>query len=356
MANIILKREALQHNYIYLQDLFKAEHIDWSIVTKLLCGNPIFLQEVLGLGHTQYCDSRISHLKFIKSQKPEIETIYIKPPAGRSIPNIIKYADISLNTTLSTVKKLSREAVKQQKEHKIIIMVELGELREGVLAENIEAFFEKVQQLPNIKVLGLGSNLNCFNGILPSYDKMALLLMTQKLLEARYGVELPYISGGTSVTIPLLFKKWIPEGLNHFRVGESLFFGTNVYEHTPMEGMRTDVFSLEGQIVELKEKPLIPIGNQSSNLLGETPIFDENNIGKTSTRALIDVGLLDVDYRDVVPMSSAFSIIGSSSDMMVLDMGQNEDGYKVGDSIKLKPNYMGVLRLMASKYVKKVVI
>lgn len=355
MANIILNKDALHFNYKYLNKLFDGEGIEWGIVSKLLCGNSVFFDELLALGHKQICDSRISHLRLIKSKSPDTETIYIKPPARRSIKSIVSYADVSLNTTISTVKLLSQEAERQKKIHKIIIMVELGELREGVLAENILDFFKSVYHLPNIKVVGLGTNLTCLNGVLPSYDKMALLTLTKKLIHAEFKEEIPYISGGTSVTIPLLFKKLIPEGINHFRVGETLFFGTNVYNNTKLDDMKNDVFLLEGQIVELKEKPIVPIGNLGSNLLGETTKHDPDSYGKKSTRALLDIGLLDVDYRDVVPMDKDLNIIGSSSDMMVIDLGDNRNSYKVGDTIHFKPNYMGVLRLMASNYVKKLV-
>lgn len=355
MARIILNKDSLKYNYDYLCQLFEKEGIGWAIVSKLLCGDPIFLRETLDLGHNQYCDSRVSHLRLIKKIRPDVTTIYIKPPAKRSVKNVVNYADISLNTTKSTIKLLSKEAVQQNKVHKIVLMVELGELREGILTENIEDFYEFATNLPNIKVIGLGTNLTCLNGILPSYDKMSLLVMTQKLLESKYNTSLPLVSGGTSVTIPLLKRKLIPKGLNHFRVGETLFFGTDVYDSKPIQKMRHDVFALEGQIVELKEKPLIPFGKQSLNLMGETPKFDKNWIGKTTTRALLDVGLLDVDYRDVTPKDKSLSIIGSSSDMMVLDLRDNPKGYKVGDVISFTPNYMGVLRLMSSKYVKKII-
>ncbi|HYX06060.1 MAG TPA: hypothetical protein VE912_04935, partial [Bacteroidales bacterium] len=115
MAYIELHREKLKHNFNFLDKLFKDNGIRWGIVSKLLCGNKEYLKEVIDLGIGQMLDSRVSNLKAIKSIDPNVETIYIKPPAKRSIPGIVKYADISFNTEFSTIKLLSEEAKKQKK-------------------------------------------------------------------------------------------------------------------------------------------------------------------------------------------------------------------------------------------------
>jgi predicted amino acid racemase len=104
MAFIELHKDKLKHNYNYLDNLFNKNKIQWAVVTKLLCGNIQYLKEVLNLGITQICDSRVSNLKTIKSIKNDIETIYIKPPAKRSIKSIVKYADISFNTEYETIR------------------------------------------------------------------------------------------------------------------------------------------------------------------------------------------------------------------------------------------------------------
>ena len=136
MAFITLNVKKLKSNFEFLNNLFKKNDIQWSVVSKLLSGNKEYLTELLNLGMKQICDSRVSNLKTIKSINPKIETIYIKPPAKRAISNIVKYADISMNTEIDTIQLLSEEAIKQNKTHKIIIMIELGELREGVLGED----------------------------------------------------------------------------------------------------------------------------------------------------------------------------------------------------------------------------
>lgn len=353
MAHIVLNRRKLQHNYRYLQQLFEGNQIEWSIVTKVLCGSEVYLKEIIDLGIEEVCDSRITNLKRIKRLTPEVQTVFIKPPAKRYISKVIRYADASFNTEYETIKQLSEEAVRQNKRHKVIIMIELGELREGVMREDFIDFYARVFELPNIEITGIGTNLSCMNGVLPNQDKLIQLCLYKQLIEAKFDRNIPFISGGTSVTIPLLEQGLLPTGINHFRVGESIFLGTDVYHDGPNENLEQDVFLLYAEIIELREKPNIPDGNLTKNANGEMVHIETEEL--SSYRAIIDMGLLDVDENHVRPSSEHIKIVGSSSDMMVVDLGEEYEKYKVGSLIEFKMDYMGILRLMSCEYVDKLV-
>ncbi|MFA8436324.1 MAG: alanine racemase [Marinifilaceae bacterium] len=356
MAFITLNPQKLKENYLHLDKLFQANDIAWAVVTKLLCGNKIFLTELIQLGLRQVCDSRVSNLKTIKSLNQDIETIYIKPPPKRSIKQIVRYADISMNTELETIRLLSEESERQGKIHKIIIMIELGELREGVMREDFMGFYEKVFELPNIEVVGIGTNLTCLYGVLPNHDKLIQLSLYEQLIEAKFKREIPFVSGGASVTIPLIYQNLLPAGLNHFRVGESLFLGTDVYNNNTLKDMHNDVFRLYAEIIELIEKPRVPMGDMGTNVEGESFEFDEKDLGNTSYRAILDLGLLDVEESHLSLMDSDLQFAGASSDMLVVDLGTNQKQYKTGDLVELKMDYMGTLRAISSKYIEKKVV
>lgn len=352
MAYIELNKKKLQENYEYLNRLFSENNIEWGVVSKVFCGSKTYLKEIIDLGVKQICDSRITNLKIIKSLNPNIETVFIKPPAKRYISSIVKYADASFNTEYETIKMLSDEAIRQNKIHKIIIMIELGELREGVMREEFIDFYAKVFQLPNIEVAGLGTNLTCMYGVLPNQDKLLQLCLYAQLIEAKFNKVISYISGGASVTIPLISRGLLPKAVNHFRVGETLFLGTDVYNSEPNPDMHQDVFKLYAEIIELREKPMIPDGDLGHNLTGDVLEFDEDG-SSVSHRAIIDIGLLDVEESHIQPVDSDIKIVGSSSDMMVVDLGENRNNYKVGSLIEFELDYMGILRLMNCDYVDK---
>lgn len=356
MAIIKLYRDRLKHNYDFLDQLFKENNINWAIVTKLLCGNKIFLEEVLSLGIKEVCDSRLSNLKEIKELAPEVQTVYIKPPPPRSIEDVVRYADVSFNTESETIELLSDEAVRQGKTHKVTIMIELGDLREGILGENLIKFYQKVFNLPNIEITAIGANLNCLHGVMPSQDKLIQLSLYKQLVEATFHKRIPWITGGTSVVLPLLSRGQVPHSINHFRIGESLYFGNNLFTGEQIDGMMTNVLRLFAEIIEITQKPKVPVGEMAENPSGDMHEIEESDYGLTSYRAIIDVGLLDISPDYIIPDDPKITVVNASSDMLIVDLGDTTRNYHVGEFISFSLKYMGALRLLNSVYIEKEVV
>ncbi len=355
MAYLKLKRKSLQHNYQFIAKRLDSEGIEWGVVSKLLCGTVKYIEELIDLGVTEIHDSRISNLKKVKDINPDVQTVYIKPPAKKAIKSIVENADVSFNTELSTIRLLSEEAGRQGKLHKIIIMIEMGDLREGVMGEQLLDFYGKIFELPHITVVGLGTNLNCLYGVMPSQDKLIQLSLYKQLVEAKFNRKIEWVSGGTSVVFPLLLNRQLPKGINHFRIGEMLYFGNNLFTEKTVKGMKTDVFTLHAQIIELIEKPKVPTGEMQTNPSGEQFKINEDDYGKTSYRAILDLGLLDISTDFLMPIDKGVEITGASSDMIVIDLGSTKRNYKVGDWVKFKLKYMGALSLLNSNYIDKIV-
>jgi ornithine racemase len=355
MAYFKLDKEKLKHNFNFLDELFKKNGIEWGIVTKLLCGNEKFLKEVLDLKPKQVLDSRVQNLRMIKKIDTDVQTVYIKPPSKRSVPNVIKYADVSFNTEYDTIRFLSEEAGKQGKLHKVIIMIEMGDLREGVMGDDLVDFYGKVFHLPNIRIVGIGANLNCLHGVMPSKDKLIQLGLYRQIIELKFKRDIPWISGGTSVTLPLLFRKEIPKTINHFRIGESLFFGKNLFRETTIKGMKDDLFMLYSEIIEVSTKPVTPFGELGANLSGDKHKIEDSQYGKEITRVILDIGLLDIDPKNLKPIDRSIAVVGASSDMLILDVTNSTKKYRVGDVIKFKVDYLGALGILNSNYIDKIV-
>ena len=353
MAFIKLYRDKLENNFNYLQKRFQENKVEWGVVSKILCGNKLYLKELINLGVREIHDSRISNLATVKEIEPGVQTVYIKPPSKRNISTMVKYADVSLNSELNTIRWISEEAVKQDRIHKIIIMVETGDLREGVMGDHLVEFYSNVFELPNIDIIGLGTNLNCLNGVMPSTDKLIQLCLYKQIIELKFNKKIPWVSAGTSVTIPLMLRSQLPQGVNHFRVGETLYFGVDLFEEKVIDGMQGDVFELFAEIIEMQEKPLLPSGVLAANPQGEVVDIDESLYGKSSYRAILDIGLLDVDPKYLIPVKEEFEIIGASSDMLILDLGENKYKKQVGDLVRFHLKYMGALAILNSNYIEK---
>nr|HAD53302.1 amino-acid racemase [Algoriphagus sp.] len=177
-----------------------------------------------------------------------------------------------------------------------------------------------------------------------------------QIIELKFNKKIPWVSAGTSVTIPLMLTHQLPMGINHFRVGETLFFGVDLFEEKIIDGMHGDVFELHAEIIEMQEKPLLPVGNLAANPQGEVAEIDESLYGQTSYRAIVDVGLLDVDPKYLLPKDSSIEILGASSDMIIINLGENPNKYHVGDELTFDLKYMGALGILNSNYVDKTVI
>ncbi|MCF7906887.1 alanine racemase [Patescibacteria group bacterium] len=358
MSKLIVDTKKIIENIEKIDQILKPKEIEWTLVTKLLSGHQEILEKLLQYPAVKKLhslgDSRLSNLKRIKEINPKLSTLYIKPPSLRDVPKVIKYADISLNTSLSTIKALNQEAQKQNKIHRIIIMLELGELREGVLGKNLINFYQQTFNLSHIKIIGIGANLGCMYGIQPTRDKMIQLSLYKQLLEAKFNKKIKYISGGSSITLPLVKRK-IPNNINHFRIGESAFVGTNPLTGKKFKNLNISAFKYQANIIEMKKKDSRPQGQISQASVGHTSKIKKENI--QTYRAILDFGLLDVDAQELQPAEKNISLVGTTSDMSVYDLGHNltKDERlkkKVGNNIKFKPSYMAVAKLLHSRYTR----
>ena len=236
MAEVHVHKSKILSNIKKISAYLNKRNIHWTLVSKILCGDKAILQEIIDdpvIKNTHSVgDSRMSSLKTIKKMRPDVVTMYIKPPAMDIIKSLVTYADISLNTSFKTLEAISNEAKKQNKKHRTIIMIELGELREGVIREKVVDFYKKVFELPNIEVEGIGTNLGCMYGIEPTYDKLIQLSLYKELLESIFNKKLNLISGGSSITLPLIKQKKIPPNVNHFRIGEAVFCGKSPFDNS----------------------------------------------------------------------------------------------------------------------------
>jgi len=360
MATLTIDTGRIIENIQKLNNYLSQNNIQWSLVTKMLCGHKESLEKILpdiSLKQLHSVgDSRISNLRIIKEIKPDLVTMYIKPPALNQVKNVIKYADVSLNSSFSTIEALDKEAEKQGKKHRIVVMIEMGELREGVVRDEVLNFYEKIFQLNNIETIGIGTNLGCMYGVEPTYDKLIQLSLYTHLIEARFNKKLELVSGGTSITLPLLSKGKIPKGINHFRIGEAALLGVSPLNNKKFRNLSTSTIEFRAEILELNKKEIQPDGVIGAGNVGHTSSLEFDAGVKETYRSIVDFGQLDVDVNDLRPKDEKLQLVGTTSDMTVYDLGSDKGKYKVGGQIHFMPNYTSIARLMNSRYMSKEII
>jgi ornithine racemase len=353
MNRVIIDLDVLQHNIQTIDSWMKENNAEWTLVTKVLCGHSDSLKALQQIGIRSMADSRLQNLRSIERIAPGFEAWYLRLPHLPAIGEIISLADVSLNSEIKIIKALNEEARIQEKVHRIIVMIELGDLREGILPGSLINFYEQIFELTNIEVLGIGANVGCLSGAIPNIDQLTQLTLYRELLELKFDRKLPVISAGSSAVLPLLQEGKVPKSINHFRIGEAVFLGTDLVNGGTLKGLRNDAITLEANVVEVQEKSLLPFGETTSMSPFET--FDSSDLtpGQRGYRAIVTVGQLDTEVAGLTPVNPNYKIAGASSDLTVVNIGEDDNGLNIGDSIKFRPSYGAFVRLMIGKYIEK---
>jgi len=355
MNQLVINLEAMYHNLVAINEWMRQQGASWTVVTKVLCGHVETLEALVTSGVKSIGESRPRNLLAYKEYVPDLETWYLRVPSMSSIEEIIAYSDVSLNSEYEIIIELNKEAGRQDKLHNIVIMIELGDLREGILPGSLVKFYQDVFQLSNIRVIGIGANLGCLAGVIPSVDQFMQLKLYRELLELKFEKKLPLISAGTTATLPLVIEKTLPKGINHFRVGEGVFLGSDLINGGTLKGLRDDTFVLKAEVIEVKEKSLTTTSETGSVAPFENEIEDDYEPGQRGYRALVNVGALDTNVEGLTPKNPSNRVAGASSDITVVNVGENPAGVKVGGYIEFYLDYSALLRLMSSEYVQKTV-
>ncbi|MCT4583732.1 MAG: ornithine racemase Orr [Peptostreptococcaceae bacterium] len=339
----------IKENISFLSNKLNNNDLDLILVTKSFCALTEVLKELEDTNIKYIADSRISNLK--KNKDINKEKILIRIPMLSEVEDVIKYSDISFNSELKTVLKLNEEAKNFNVVHKIVLMVDLGDLREGYI--NIDELYkviEIIKTLKNIKLIGLATNLTCYGGVLPTNENLNRLMDIKIKAQSIYEAKLDFLSGGNSSSLYLIENHEIPKGITNLRLGESVLLGVSTADMNFIDGMNHDVFKLQAEIIEIKEKPSIPIGEIGFAAFGVKPTFEDRGIRK---RAILAIGKQDVNIDSIVPCENSLKILGGSSDHMIIDITDSMKNYKIGDIIDFNLNYSSLLMLSTSEYVYK---
>lgn len=346
---VMINIEKFRHNVKKLKELSSLNNCTMMGVTKVFCAAKPLVEVLNEEGVEYIADSRIENLRKIETNKP---LVLLRLPMISEAYLVVRHSDISLNSEIETIRALNEAAVSIGKTHKVILMVDLGDLREGIFHETeLINVTKEVLTMSNIELIGIGVNLTCYGGVIPSVEILENLVKYKELIENRFSINLDIISGGNSSDIPLMLNNSIPLGINNIRLGESLVLGRETAYGETIEGLYDDVFTLEAELIELKKKPTVPpVGKIGMDAFGHKPEFVD--LG-TVERGIIAVGKQDVYHKGLKPLDKV-TLLGSSSDHILVDFHEVPGKYKLGDILKFKLNYSSILSLMTSPYVKKV--
>jgi len=339
--------DKIGHNVRSLRTLFGTKGIRIAAVTKAVLGEPLIAKVFVDNGIKAIGDSRIANIRKMKEAGIEAEFTLIRSPMLSEAEDVVEYADISLNTETAVIERLSKHAAERGKRHRVILMVELGDLREGIMPADLGSVVTKTLGLEGIELAGLGTNLACYAGVNPTSKNMTELSDIATRFRNEYDIPLEIISGGNSANYDWFASTNDPGQVNNVRIGEAILLGRETLRREKIPGLHTDAFTLIAEVIERKTKPSFPVGPRSQDAFGDMPEFEDKG---AINKAILGIGRQDVDFSGITPRI-AVECLGASSDHIILDAKDTD--LMVGSEIAFDVDYSALLRAMTSPYVGK---
>jgi len=345
-----IRLDRIYHNAKTLVDRLALRGIGVTGVTKASLGLPEIARTMLRAGVTSIGDARIENIEAMRRAGVTCEYTLIRSPMISQADRVVASTDFSHNTEIEVVERLSACAQRQGRTHGILLMVELGDLREGILPAELPPFIDRMLRLPNITFRGIGTNLACQCGVAPDRKNMSVLSSLADSLESTFGVVLETVSGGNSANLGWALGEDAIGRVNTLRLGEAILLGRDPLQRNAIRGLHTDAFTLVAEVIERKHKPTQPWGELGQAAFGPVePRMDRGII----SQAILAVGRQDVDIEGLeAPVGMKF--LGGSSDHLVLDTGQSTPA--IGSEMRFQLNYSALLRAMTSPFVAREIL
>ncbi len=351
MPRLDIDLNKIYHNADELVKRLAERGILVTGVTKASLGSIEVANALLQAGVVSLGDSRIENIKAMRMSGSDACMMLIRSPMLSQVRQVVKYVNISCNTEVAVIKALSVEACKQGCTHQILLMVELGDLREGIMPNDLINTVREVIGLPNILLKGIGTNLACRSGVSPNEKNMSKLSELAEQVEKTFGITLDIVSGGNSANIQWA-SKTDTQRINHLRLGESILLGCEPLQRQPIEGLHGDAFTLVAEVIESKLKPSKPTADVAQTAFGEVSLLTgqaANDRGMVK-QSILAIGLQDIDYTGL-QAPKGIVIMGASSDHLIVE--SIDDALKIGDEVSFQLNYSALLRAMTSPFVTK---
>jgi predicted amino acid racemase len=338
--------DKIEHNTRVLVERLAPAGIRVTGVTKAVLGSPAVGAAMLRGGARGLGDSRVPNLDRLAATGPS--RTLIRSPMLSQVDRVVAVADVSLNTGAVVLAALDRAALRQGRTHGVVLMVELGDLREGIAADDVPEAVRAVLHHPSLRLVGLGGNLACQNGVVPDDRNMGVLSGLADAAEARHGIALDVVSGGNSANLGWALHTPDAGRIDDLRLGEAVLLGVDPLHRTPVPGLHTDAFTLTAEVIEVAVKPVQPWGDRAQAAFGEAPA----RTGRGTVRqAILALGHQDVALDGLQPPAGV-TVLGMSSDHLVVDLGDH--AVSAGDEMDFGVGYGALLRAATSPFVTTV--
>ena len=345
---LVIRRDKLRNNFTQVITRCRTQGISVAGVVKGVNGLPEIARLYKECGARQLATSRLEQIAQCRAAGIEGPFLLIRIPGLTELSDTVALCDMSLQSERSTLDALEQECQRQNKTHSVIVMADLGDLREGFWDrdEFVSACVHVERDLSRVHLAGVGVNLSCYGSIQPTPEKMERLVELARRVEDAIGRKLEIVSGGATSSYTLVHWHTMPEGINHLRIGENILLGYDLqklWHIQDMDYLRTDTFTLTAEVIEVREKPSYPQGQFCIDAFGHKPVYEDRGIRR---RALLALGRADVgELESLMPRETGITVVGGSSDHCILDVTECPRRLEMGDTVSFSLRYSHLLYL-----------
>ena len=324
-------------------------------VVKGVDGLPEIARVLRQAGAEELGTSRLEQVERCRAAGIGGPWLLIRIPGLSELPEVVALCETSLQSERATLEALEAECARQGRTHRVIVMADLGDLREGFWDkdEMVEVCVHVERDLPHVELAGIGVNLTCYGSTKPTPEKMRELLAIAGRIEGRIGRKLEIVSGGATSSFTLVHWATMPEGINHLRIGENILLAKDLqvdWGIQDMDYLRMDTFTLRAEVVEVRDKPTYPIGEFAIDAFGRKPTYEDRGIRR---RAILALGRADVgELESLLPREPGLKVIGGSSDHCIVDVEDCPRRLEVGDVVEFSLCYSHMLYATARTDMK----
>ncbi|HEY5548328.1 MAG TPA: alanine/ornithine racemase family PLP-dependent enzyme [Coriobacteriia bacterium] len=325
--------------------------VDVVGVTKVTCGAPEIGRAMLAGGAVALGESRIENAARLRAAGILAPIWLVRAPAPGVAEDAVRYSDVSVVSEMDIVEALDAAAARVGTRYGIVAMVDIGDLREGMMPTELPGFLERAALCSNIEILGIGASLTCYGAIVPDEGNLGLLSELAASAQRQLGKRL-LVSGGSSTSIAPVISGRAPRSIDNLRLGEAIMLGVDpaTREQIPGLELHEDAVTVSAPVIECKVKPSLPIGTCAQDAFGNVPSFEDRG---DRLRAICAIGRQDVVPEQLTPVDPRVIVLGASSDHLVLDVEDLSVAPAIGEPIVFVPGYSSTLSLFTSPYVAK---
>lgn len=350
-ARVTVDTGKVRENARAVVEALGARGVEVVGVTKVTAGSPEVARAMLDGGVVALGESRLENIERLRAAGIDAAVWLLRAPTPGLADDTVRCASVSLVSEPAIAEALERAAIGAGTRHGIVAMVDIGDLREGMMPDALPAFIDAVHRSRALDLLGVGASLTCYGAVLPDEANLGALTELAAREGARIGRRLR-VSAGSSTSIDVVLSGRAPGGISDLRVGEAILLGVDPATRMPVPGLdlHRDAIVLEAPVIEVAVKPSKPSGTCAQDAFGNVPVFADRGLRR---RAICAIGRQDVVPEGLAPLDAGAEVLGGSSDHLVLDVDGMPAPPAIGDTLAFVPSYGATLALFTSAYVEK---